>query len=178
MKYRAREAWERTDENLVAPALHPRIHAYLRRRMPPEMAQEAEDLAQQTVMVALDARRKKAMRRESLLRYAYGVARNLLCSALRRRGREPSVPLDDAPVDHLRDRSITAGVLEKAERRAKVAQAMGRLSALERAILHLRCVEGRRNRDVAATLGIDPECCSKLKYEALRKLRNELTAPG
>ncbi|ANM30870.1 hypothetical protein ABI59_16740 [Acidobacteria bacterium Mor1] len=172
------EACERTDENLAAPALHPKVYAYLRRRLPPELAGQAEDLAQQTVMVALQARRKGTARRGSVLRYAYGVARNQLCSMLRRRGVERPVTLDEGLAGRLPDRSPRVRGLEEQERQARIALAMESLSALERAILHLRCVDGVTNRQAAATLGIAPEYCSSLKYRALCKLRSELTAPG
>jgi RNA polymerase sigma-70 factor, ECF subfamily len=78
---------------LVLAALRTRLGAYFARRLPHDRS-EAEDLVQET-LIAIHTKRATYDRNEKLGPWVYAIARYKLIDHARRRGRRPTVPLDD-----------------------------------------------------------------------------------
>lgn len=98
------------------------------------------------------------------------VARNLVTDRVRARGARPvevAVDPDAQPVqlDHS-DRVVVS---------VTVLQAMGRLSAVHRGVLHELYFQGRSLGEVATALGIPPGTARSRSHYALRAMRMTLT---
>ena len=77
----------------VLEALRARLAAYFDRRLWPDRA-EAEDLVQET-LIAIHTKRATFDREQPLGPWVHAIARYKLIDHARRRGRRPTVPLDD-----------------------------------------------------------------------------------
>jgi RNA polymerase sigma-70 factor, ECF subfamily len=164
-------------------AHHGAILGFLARRL--RDPQEAEDLAQEALLKALEAlpgyRWTGAPFRAWLLRVAWRT----LVDASRRRARRPAVPFSSTPLGaaELPDRGPAgpAGpdperwALE-AERRRALAAAVARLTPLQRAGLTLTFVGGLTCAEAGRRLGRTENAVKALRAAGLRALRRHLEA--
>ncbi len=152
----------------------PELIAWFRRRLPQHRRDEAQDLAQETLLAAWTVIRAGSQDVRHMARYLRSIARNKLCDSLRRNRRRSAVSIDDAESDALPfliPPGSIDGLLLEAERRARIARALLCLDQMERKLLTLRYFNGLQNAEACRMLGIRPEEGSRLKYRALEKLR-------
>jgi RNA polymerase sigma-70 factor (ECF subfamily) len=130
-----------------APALYRFARSLVRRR------EDAEDLVHDTILRALE--RGDSFRGEAALAtWLHRVLHNLAVDRARRSARELVV---DEVEDRWRDDAYTvdsAAVVERAEDRAEIEDALVRLPFAYRAVLVLHDVEGWTVRSIAERLGI------------------------
>ncbi len=130
-----------------APGLYRFARSLVRRR------EDAEDLVHDTILVALE--RGRSLRAEAALgTWLHRVLHNLAVDRARRSARELLV---DEVEDRWRDDAYTvdsAAVVERAEDRTELEDALVRLPFADRAVLVLHDVEGWTVRSIAERLGI------------------------
>ncbi len=138
----------------------------------PEAAQEVAQEALARAVAAAD--RGTRIRDGRLAAFVAGIARHVIAD--RRAATAREVPLDAA--HDLASRAPSAlDQLLTAERRREVRQAIVRLSAEDRRILHLSFVEGLGPAEIAAREGEPAERIRKRKSRALDRLRQLLVQP-
>ncbi|MGH9866768.1 MAG: RNA polymerase sigma factor [Candidatus Polarisedimenticolia bacterium] len=148
---------------------------FFRHHLPASFQGKAEDLTQDTLMALWRAGQgdKRVVVRD-LESYMFAIARNKLKSALRSHYKQgPWLSLDDVPQDVL-DRIVRASKIDAAEQlelHQVLARSMTCLQPEERIVLELRFLEGLSNEAAASIIAVDPKECSRLKYRALKKLR-------
>lgn len=125
----------------------------------------ASDLAQDTLLTALEALRQGHLREpDKLPAFVCGTARNLINNYLRARSQSPDcVALsDDTPA------SITDEV-EEADRLALVRRALGQLESADRQILEMTLAKGWTPAEIAENLGLSAEVVRQRKHRALER---------
>jgi RNA polymerase sigma factor (sigma-70 family) len=160
---RIRERDPAAEEDLVNFFL-PRIYTMLVTRTRDREA--ARDLTQDVLLSVLGALRNGQLRRpESLESFIYGTARNQLSSFARGTWkRNNPVPVSaDGPFD-------PASQLAIADRSAQFVEALKQLSTVDRQILLLSLVDGKKPREIASLLGYSPEALRKRKSRAVRRI--------
>ena len=129
--------------------------------------QTAEDLAQETLLAALESLRGGHIESPDRLgAFVHGTARNVLNNYFRTHARHPvEVPLPvDLPADPPPER------VESAEQRELVRRALARLGQIDRAILRMSLVEGMRPADIAAALRLRDDLVRTRKSRAVKKI--------
>jgi len=133
----------------------------------------AEDVAQEAFVRAFRAIRRFD-RREQFYPWFYRIVRNASLTALkRRRRREASLDSEDAPpvAGPPSDPSAAAA---RHELRARLEEAMAKLSNAHREILHLAHFEGLAYKEIAACLSIPVGTVMSRLWSARRALRRVL----
>lgn len=128
---------------------------------------EAEDIAQDTMVRMWQLREE--LHDDDNTPLAVVIARRLTLSMLRRRR---SVPLPPSS-EQLADGTTPDRDLEDKENIRWLEQRLSRLPSTEHAILYMRQVERRDNREIAQRLGIEESSVSTLLARARRKLLEE-----
>ncbi|MFC4241838.1 RNA polymerase sigma factor [Gryllotalpicola reticulitermitis] len=124
----------------------------------------AEDVLQDTFILAWRKRREMPQVESSLLPWLLAIAANHARNASRHRTRCATVPLDENHPD------VASGPVEV----AAIAEALGALSPTERRICHLCLIEGYSYREAAAQLGITEGAVRKRLQRARASLRESL----
>ncbi len=138
-------------------------------------AEAARDLAQEVLLQVIQALREGRLRNEDrLAAYVHGTARNLVNHYFRvRQSRElPQPGRDPAP----ETTENSEDLLEQADRRRFVREALERLNAGERAVLQLSLAEGLPPAEIARRLGLTPEAVRQRKSRAMRRIRKLVQA--
>jgi RNA polymerase sigma-70 factor (sigma-E family) len=131
--------------------------------------QLAEDMVQET-LTRVAQRWTRLVRRGDPNAYAHRVLHHVAIDAWRRRERRPrevgstTVPLDDGRA--VRESDETA-----VDRRLLMREALGRLTAKQRAVLILRYYEDFTERQTAEVLGCSPNTVKSQARQALARLR-------
>ncbi|MGH2956589.1 MAG: RNA polymerase sigma factor [Solirubrobacterales bacterium] len=138
---------------------------------------EAEDVAQQVFMKALEALQRYRQRRQPFRAWLFVIARNLAISQLRKRGRVE--PEDPAELEERRERSLEPelGALRWISD-GDLLLFVERLPTAQRQVLALRYMLDLRTGEIAEILGRRPNDVSKLQHRALRFLEQRLRAVG
>jgi RNA polymerase sigma factor (sigma-70 family) len=161
-------AGSREAEDALAVRFLPRIRAFLSART--QRPDFIEELTQETFLAALRALRDGRLRQaETLGAFIYGIARNQLAEALRRRSRdrtgpmpanqEPAAPEADAPPEWCET----------------ARQEMKALDPMDRQILWLLLVEGYHPEELTARLGLTADAIRQRKSRVLRRLAEKFT---
>jgi RNA polymerase sigma factor (sigma-70 family) len=128
--------------------------------------EDAEDLAQDTLVALLRAlRRGTVASEERLSAFVHGTARNIANNHFRARDRRPcELPLnDDLPANPV------GSALETEDRLALALEALVRQSASDRRILELSLVEHLRPLEIAQVLHVRPELVRAHKSRAAHR---------
>jgi RNA polymerase sigma-70 factor (ECF subfamily) len=130
----------------------------------------ARDLAQETLIQVLSALRSGQLRdAERLGAFIFGIARNVINSYLRSRGRHP----EEEPIDDLQIPGAGEDA-ELADRIAMVRRALPRLDATDRRIMSMTLLEGWKPGEIAATLGLSVDVVRARKSRAVKKLTDRI----
>ena len=160
-------------EEEVVRLFYPRVLATLVCRTRDH--ESSRDLAQEVILAALRALRAGSVHDPAKLAvFIQGIARNLANNHVRvrsiQRAREDELPadLDDrlaAPVSHAK--------AEEALREDRVRQALGTLQQADRDIV-LLTLEGRKPREIAASLQIPPDVVRQRKVRAIQRIADSV----
>jgi RNA polymerase sigma-70 factor (sigma-E family) len=131
--------------------------------------QLAEDLVQET-LVRVAQRWPRLIGRGDPDAYAHRVLHNLAIDAWRRRERRPR-EVGEWALPFAADRMVDAGDGVQADRRLLLREALGRLTAKQRAVLVLRYYEDFTETQAAAVLGCSPNTVKSQARQALVRLR-------
>lgn len=160
---------------LVFERHHADIHAYLRRRLGPE---EADDLAAETFVRAFRARHRYDPERPSAKPWLFGIATNILRRHWRRERRQLRAyartgidPVISAS-DEIEDR------VDASDAGPTLAGALASLPRGEREVLLLRAWAGLTDSEIAEVLGIRLGTVHSRLSRARRRMREAIGASG
>lgn len=131
---------------------------------------EAEDLAEQVFLKALESLRGYKWTGVPFQAWLFRIAHNLLVDYLRRKGKRPSEPLDES----LPDASPTADpeqLLSEKLTRQGLIQAVERLTELQKQVIGLKFAGGLSNAEVARMMGKTEGAVKALQHAALQSLQ-------
>jgi len=138
--------------------------------------ERAADLTAEIFLAAIDSAHRYQPRRGSPKAWLYGIARTLLASERRQRGRErvgQSRLRGGALLDE-EDAARMDARIDAAAQSRRLYAAMDRLSEAERAVLELVAIDELTVAEAAAAAGIRPVTARVRLHRARRKLRAEL----
>ena len=133
-----------------------RIYAFVSRRVPDRAA--AEDITSAVFEQALSHLGRFEWRGVPFAAWLFRIASNLIADRWRAGARESQDPPDEIPDPHERD---------DIERRVMVFQLVDRLPGAQRQVIHLRFVEEKSIREIAAALGKSEGAVKQLLLRAL-----------
>lgn len=138
-------------------------------------ATEAEDVAEQVFLKALESLGGYKWTGVPFQAWLFRIAHNLMVDALRRRGRRPSEPLDDAlhVQDERRGADPEAMLSDKLTREGLI-QAVDRLTELQRRVIALKFAGDLTNAEVAQLMGKSEGAVKALQHAALVSLQKHL----
>ena len=148
-----------------------RVYNYIRYRV--RHADLADDLTARTFERALAHFGRFDPGRADPAVWLFTIARNVVndhLRALRRRRWVSLAWVSDRESDTPRADELLLGT----ERRHRLLEAIGRLSARERDLLSLKFAVGQTNRQIAALTGLGAGNVGVIVHRAVRKLRKEL----
>src|SRR5688572_17814053 len=134
---------------------------------------EAEDLVQDAVVVALE---KRSAVRNDLASWLRTVVRNLALRRVGREARRPVIEREAARVESSDSSGEVRGAIERMELQRWLAEALLRLSEPHRSAVILRHVEGLDPGAIAARQGCSREAARQRVARGLSQLRAELDA--
>lgn len=145
----------------------PALHAWARRRTADP--REAEEIVQETLILAWRKYDQYDDRRGSERAWLFGIARNVAVDRYRRRQRHlRSVPSDDVPD------AVDDGDIGRAVETSHVRDALWSLSDAHRAVVFETYYRGRTVAEAARALTIPEGTVKSRLYHAMRALRREL----
>lgn len=163
------------DENRLIETYRPRVFYFLLRRLRDRNL--AEELTQETLMVAMQALRQDRLREEEKLAgYIFGIAKNLYYKTCRQRAQQDKFTADSAagaPRRWLMDPE--AGVLLE-EQRKQVRCALDAMRPEDREILRRALVDAQPLEEIARELGVPYAAVRKRKSRAVERLRKMFLA--
>lgn len=148
-----------------------KIYHYIYRRCGDQVM--AEDLTAQVFLKMLESIHDGKSWHSSFSGWLYRIAHNLVIDQYRRRDRQPSVNIDDAPptAANVEDPVATAEMNIDAER---LRAAIRRLTDEQAEVVSLRFLEGYSIAEVAAMVGRTEGAIKALQYRAVAALRSLL----
>jgi RNA polymerase sigma-70 factor (ECF subfamily) len=148
-----------------------KIYNYIYRRCGEQVV--AEDLAAQVFLKMLESIRDGKSWHSSFSGWLYRIAHNLVIDHYRRRDRQPSVNIDDAPpaASGSEDPVATAEMNIDADR---LRAAIRRLTDEQAEVVSLRFLEGYSIAEVADMVGRSEGAIKALQYRAVATLRSLL----
>jgi RNA polymerase sigma factor (sigma-70 family) len=158
-------AGDAAGEDTLVRYFHPRIVAMARART--RDADAAHDLAQETMIAAIEALRKGSVREtERLAAYIHGAARFIINRFIHNR------------VQRMRDEPLSEDLVisgqgderEAADRVGMVHAELAQLEVVDRKILLLTLVEGAKPGEISTRLGLRPDVVRQRKCRALKKI--------
>lgn len=140
--------------------------------------ERAADLTAEIFLAAIDSAQRYRPRRGAPRAWLFGIARTLVASERRQRGREQvgqsrlrgSALLDEEGAAEMDAR------IDAAAQSRRLYAAMDRLSETERAVLELVAIDELTVAEAAAAAGVRPVTARVRLHRARRKLRAELEA--
>lgn len=139
---------------------------YFERRLP----EQAEDLGQEVFVVY--ARDPTKMTGGSVRAYFFGIARNVLLHALRRRTRHPEEALGELSLQGAATGIST--IVAEHEATRLFLEALQSLSTLHQDLVELFFFEGMTIEEAATALGIPENTCRSRRGRAIRELRERV----
>ena len=140
--------------------------------------ERAADLTAEIFLAAIDSAHRYRPRRGAPKAWLFGIARVLLASERRQRGRE-RVGQSRLRGGHLLDEDDAARMdarIDAAAQSRQLYEGMDRLSEAERAVLELVALDELTVAEAAAAAGVRPVTARVRLHRARRKLRAELEA--
>ena len=142
------------------------LRSFLKRASPARS--DEDDLVQETYMRLLRAREKGEIRSAKALMFT--IARNALRDFLRRKGKNPNIPVTETDEIAVLDDGV--GVVESVCRQqelALLAEAINHLPERCREVLLLRKIKGHSQREIADLLGITENTVESLTTKGVRR---------
>lgn len=133
---------------------------------------EAEDLAGEVFLKALESIRSYKERGIPMQAWLYRIAHNVSVDRFRKRGRTTIVPIDDVLVASREDPAATAEQNIEMER---VSKAMQKLTSEQREVVRLRFFGELSSKEVGAVLSKSDGAVREMQRAAIEKLRGLLT---
>ncbi|MBE0479827.1 MAG: sigma-70 family RNA polymerase sigma factor [Dehalococcoidia bacterium] len=150
----------------------PRVYRYIAVRIKDRT--EAEDLAGQVFLKAVEAGRSFTWRGAPVSSWLFRIARNQVIDYLRLRKYRQAVPLDnEVPGSGAGPDDLAAVACEL----ARLVQAIGELTGAQRDVIELRFTAGLPTAEVARVLGKSPSAVKAMQHSALESLRRKLARP-
>ncbi len=117
-------------------------------------------------MMALICTLREGRLRESLPALAYGIARNKLADAIRKKMRDRTVPFP---------KNFDVAARKQSSELVSAAQTqIETLEPVDRRILSMTLIDGFKPSEVAAAIGISSEAVRQRKSRALKKLLSRI----
>ena len=135
-------------------------------------ATEAEDLAEQVFLKAMESLRGYKWTGVPFQAWLFRIAHNLLVDNLRRRSKRVSEPLDEALPDRRREADPEAHLAEKLTRQG-LLHAVERLTELQKQVIQLKFAGGLSNAEVAQIMGKTEGAVKALQHAALQALQRQ-----
>ncbi|HEY2934300.1 MAG TPA: sigma-70 family RNA polymerase sigma factor [Acidobacteriota bacterium] len=162
------------DEKSLIETYRPRVLYFLLRRLRDRSL--AEELTQETLIIAMQAVRQDRLREEAKLAgYVFGIAKNLYYKTCRQRAQQDKFTADSGgePCRWLIDPEA-AVLLE--EQRKQVRCALDAMRADDREILRRALVDAQPLEEIAHELGVPYAAVRKRKSRAIERLRKVFLA--
>jgi RNA polymerase sigma-70 factor (ECF subfamily) len=183
---------ERTDEELFAAyrdgdddafeAIYRRrfaeLTAFLRRRLPLGVQDDAEDLAETALYKAASQAASFDAQRGSFRAWLYAIATNLRRDLIRSWTRRLERLWAASAEDHPETADPRASAEERMLREERLALALGELTARQRDVVLLTCWEGFSYAETAQILGMRAGTVGAHRDKALKRLRRMLEDGG
>jgi RNA polymerase sigma-70 factor (ECF subfamily) len=169
---------QRLDQRALAwlyECYYPRVYSYILLQLGD--AQQAEDIASETMLKMLEALPRYKFRGVPFSAWVFRIARNCLIDHRRRRGRRVEVRLDTVAEAQAQDPSPAARA-EMSESYEKLRRALAQLTDEQRQVVILKFVQGLDNRTIAKVLGRREGAIKSLQYRALQALKRILQQEG
>lgn len=184
--------WDETTARTVDERLMPRLAGFLRRRYPSLSAEDADDLARESLAVALERRERFDAGRADATTWLHGIAKLRAVEHFRTRGRELRLAEDWSGEDEREPgaRRRHAAAIRRATSRVfpapaggsglaeRVRQAIERLPEQQRRAAEAHFLEGRPPREVDDAFGWRPNTANVYLSHARRAVRRHLDAVG
>jgi RNA polymerase sigma-70 factor (ECF subfamily) len=140
--------------------------------------ERAADLTAEIFLAAIDSARRYQPRRGAPRAWLFGIARVLLASERRQRGRERvgQSRLRGGPLLDEEDAASMDARIDAASQSRRLYEAMDRLSEGERAVMELVALDELTVAEAAVAAGVRPVTARVRLHRARRKLRAELEA--
>ena len=166
-----------SDPELLVAALNDRYRGRLllfaARRLRGDRS-AAEDVVQEAFRTVLELLRAGRVRDpESLPAFAFETVRNLCMHQGRTAGREGNKLERLAEMPSTSPEDILTGVINE-ERRRTVREALDRLDADDRRVLHMTYVDGLTSESIGRQLGLTAVAVRVRRHRALRRLSKQL----
>jgi len=162
------------------PHLHAAVLVFFRKRLPPGRKHFAEDLAQDTIIAALDSWRRSDEVIENPRAFVLKIARDRWISFGRGARWKHETPLDPQVIDGLaaqvRQVAAEARLIEQ-EHVARLRRLLSRLPLLERAMVE-GALAGLAHKDLCRAIGLEPAEGSRVAWRAHERLRFEMRVPA
>jgi RNA polymerase sigma-70 factor, ECF subfamily len=156
------------DETCLIESYRPRLLYFALRRLRDRTL--AEEIAQDTLTVVLEALRDNRIEDPARMPgFVFGVAKNLISKALRKRSIEAASDPEQVVAGPWLEDPDAALLLE--EQRQQVRDALGQLSPGDRDILQRAFVAEQTHEEIAAAIGIPHAAVRKRKSRALERLK-------
>jgi len=165
LKKRDPEAWARLYEEYL-----PRIYRYMALRM--QNQTEAEDLAEQVFLKALESSPSFKWRGAPISSWLFRIARNQVIDYRRTDKSKRTLPLNEFLVSDTMDPEMAA---ERDSDIRQLIQAVGQLTQAQRDVIELRFAGGLSISEVADILRKSPGAVKALQHSALATLRRKLS---
>lgn len=166
---------------------HPRLRAFVRLRMPPELRQrEGEsDVLQVACMQVLERAAAIEFRgEEALLHWLYGAVENAVRGMLKKQRamcRDPKREVRDADSVLLASYAslcTPSRVLAAKEDVQRIEAAMDTLTETQRQVVTLSCLAGLSHDEIAAQTGLSNESVRTHLHRGLARLAARVEGPG
>ncbi len=132
---------------------------------------EAEDLAGEVFLKALESIRSYKERGIPMQAWLYRIAHNVSVDHLRKRGQTTIVPIDDVLVESRED---PAAMAEKNIEMERVNKAMQKLTSEQREVVRLRFFGELSSKEVGAVLSKSDGAVREMQRAAIERLRGLL----
>lgn len=140
-----------------------RVYAFVARRMPSR--EEAEDVTAEVFHQALSGLATFEWQGTPFVAWLLGIAVHLIARKWQRAAKHPEVPADNLE---------EAGVIDRTENQALLAQLVDRLPDDQRHVIRRRFIDQHTIREIAQELGRSEGAVKQLQFRAIENLRNQM----
>ncbi len=138
---------------------------------------EAEDLTGEVFLKMIESIDKFKFRGFPFTSWLYRIAHNAVVDNFRRKGRRPTVPLEDVSQSASAVESDLDYRADISWSMREVVNAMEILTDLQREVITLRFAAGLSIAETASAVGRKQNAVKALQHAGIRKLRQALTPP-
>lgn len=140
-----------------------RVYAYVARRV--STRQDAEDMTSEVFHEALRNLDQFEWRGIPFAAWLIGIAARRIANQWRRNGKHAEITLDESEL---------AGIDGDAESAALLSQLVEALPTDQKSVIHMRFLQQKSLRDIAAELGRSEGAIKQLQFRALQSLRSRM----